>query len=73
MSDKKYTGVTVTQQYLTVHFEDHQGTALRFGTIKVPIMDLIDDEILYQIYKAAAKALRLAWEDNGEVIPLFDV
>lgn len=73
MTSSKFQGVTCTREYLTVSFVRDVGGSKRFEQVKVPLVALVDDEVLYCIYKAAAQALRLAWEDNGEVIPLFEV
>jgi hypothetical protein len=73
MTGIKFEGLRINAKYLSVHFVEEVGNSRRFKTVRVPVEALIDDEILYVMYRAAAKSLRLAWEDDGEVIPLFEV
>lgn len=62
-------GVTMTGQYLTVHFTVGERAAKRLEAVKVPWKALIEDERLWSFLNhAEVVKLKAAWGDD-DVLP----
>lgn len=66
-----FQGITVTSSYMTVHFAVGNGSWLRHSEIKVPINELLTDEVTQAVDKHVRRRMIEIW--SGEQIPgLFD-
>lgn len=62
-------GVTMTGQYLTVHFTYGDKAAKRLEMIKVPWSALVDTQIWEHLNRAEVIRLRTHWEGAQAEIP----
>lgn len=59
----RYSGLTVTEKYLTVHFTIGETAAKRFHQVKVSVAVLESmDAFIAALHKAAARRLREHWD-----------
>ena len=66
-----FRGITVTPQYLTVHFAVGNGGWIRHSTIKVPLDELLTDEVTQSIDSHVRRRMVEIW--GAEDVPsLFD-
>lgn len=63
-NELKYQGIGISGQTLILYVSVEVGTTVRFREVRVPISDVTSDEVMYEIYKAAAKRLRVTWESD---------
>lgn len=69
--DLKFEGIGISGGIISVYFVRKALGAPRFETVKLPVESLLHDEILHDVYAAAAKRLRLAWETGDPAPALF--
>lgn len=62
-------GVTMTGQYLTVHFTTGDRAARRLETVKVPWGSLLDTKIHEHLNRAEVERLKLHWGSAQEELP----
>lgn len=61
-SPTRYEGVTLTDEYLTVHFRMEIGTAPRFVSVKIPVGDLAKVGVVPAIDKHVRAQLARVWQ-----------
>lgn len=64
-----FEGVTMTAQYLTVHFTVGQKAAKRLEMVKVPWSALVDTKIHEHLNAAEVRRLKAAWEGAQPELP----
>lgn len=62
-------GVTMTGQYLTVHFTIGTQAAKRLHAVKVPWKDLLDTDVHEHLNRAEVARLKAAWGAAQEELP----
>ena len=62
-------GLTMTGQYLTVHFTEGRGSVKRLKQVKVPWRDFLDTEVLQHIHRAESDRLKRHWGALDEELP----
>lgn len=66
-----YQGIIVTEQYLSVHFAVGNGVWLRHSTVKVPLSELLTDQVTQAIDRHVRRRMIEIWSE--EPVPdLFD-
>lgn len=65
-----YQGLILTDQYLQVHFNVGNGSWMRHQHVKVPLTELLTDELTQQLDKHVRRRLLEIWSD--EPIPELD-
>lgn len=59
-----FQGLTATDAYLTVHFAVGNGGWLRHAAIKVPIGDLLTDEVTQALDRHVRRRMLEIWSDE---------
>lgn len=59
-----YQGLIVTDQYLTVHFAVGNGSWMRHQTVKVPLAELLTDEVTQAIDRHVRRRMIEIWSDT---------
>lgn len=66
-----YQGLICTEQFMTVHFAVGNGAWIRHQTVKVPMKDLLTDEVTQAIDKHVRRRMIEIWSDTP-LPDLFD-
>ena len=61
----EYQGLLVTRSYLTVFFEEHINGSVRFREIKVPIGDLVRDDLSAAVDNHVRRRLIQTWSGDS--------
>lgn len=59
-----FQGVTCTAQYVTVHFAVSNGVWTRMSTVKVPLNELLSDEVTQALDKHVRRRMIEIWSDT---------
>lgn len=66
-----YQGLIVTERYVTVHFAVGNGSWLRSSTVKIPISELLTDQVTSMVDRHVRRRLIEIWSEE-KVPDLFD-
>lgn len=59
-----YQGLIVTERYVTVHFAVGNGSWLRHQTVKIPISELLTDQVTQAIDRHVRRRLIEIWSEE---------
>lgn len=59
-----YDGLICTEQYLSVHFKVGNGSWIRHSTVKVPLRELLTDEVTQMIDRHVRRRMIEIWSDT---------
>lgn len=59
-----YQGIIVTEQYLTVHFAVGNGVWMRHQTVKVPLRELLTDQVTQALDRHVRRRLIEIWSEE---------
>lgn len=66
-----YQGVSTSDLYLRVHFEHRVAGSIRFEEVKVPLADLLGENVLQALDKTIRRRLIERWSEELEGPGLF--
>lgn len=66
----EFQGIGTSQGKLVVYFAYSAAGSRRFEEVRIPFNELNHDQVWYELHKAAAEALKRAWEMGGGDEPL---
>lgn len=71
MKRVQYQGVTTSDLYLRVMFEHRVGGSVRFEEVKVPLGDLLGENVMTALDRTIRRRLIEQWSDELEGPGLF--
>lgn len=72
MSDStSYEGITATAGFVTVYFTERVGGGLRFSSVRVPLVELLQEQVTDQMDRAVRRRLIQVWSEIDLSDPLF--